>query len=135
MIKINIGPFEFIAKFESKLAPLTCSKFKSLLPFTNKIIQARWSGEAGWIPLGETDLGLPLENEKSNPGPGEVLFYPKGISETEILFPYGQSIFACKNGVLSGSHFLTIIEGKESFSALGELILWQGAQEITMSFT
>ena len=50
----------------------------------------RWSGESAWIPLGELDIGLAApENHTSHPAPGEVLLYPGGLSETEILFPYG----------------------------------------------
>jgi len=56
------------------------------LPYRQKIIHARWSGEACWVPLGECDLGVGFEDATSVPQAGEILFYPGGYSETEILF-------------------------------------------------
>ena len=104
-----------------------------MLPLRTQIIQARWSGEAAWIPLGELDLRLGYENHTSHPAPGHLLLYPGGISETEILFAYGATLFASKMGQLAGNHFATIYEGNERFGELGHLVVWKGAQEI--SFT
>ena len=73
---------------------------------------------------------LTYENHTSHPSKGEILFYPGVLSETEILFPYGSTVFASKVGQLAGNHFLTIIEGNEHLSELGRLILWQGVQDI-----
>jgi hypothetical protein len=129
-IRINAGPFRFAARFESAAAPKTCAKFASLLPYRERIIHVRWSGEACWIPLGDLDLGLGYENHTSFPAPGQVILYPGGISETEILLAYGGVRFASKVGQLAGNHFLTIIEGVEQLPALGKMTLWQGAQDI-----
>ncbi len=85
------------------------------------------------MPLGEFQLGVSFENATSHPAPGEILFYLGGYSETEILFPYGACCFASKLGQLAGNHFLTIIEGKENLRALGEFVLWHGAQEIVFA--
>ena len=62
--------------------------------------------------------------------PGQILLYPGGFSETEILLPYGACQFASKMGQLAGNHFLTVVEGNENLAALGKLVLWSGAQEI-----
>ena len=121
---------EFVGRFEEALAPRSCAAFRARLPFVNKLIQARWSGEAGWIPLGDFDFGVPVENAMNKPAPGQLLLYPGGVSETEILFPYGECRFASKHGSLSGNHFITIVEGAEQLVALGELILRHGAQPI-----
>jgi hypothetical protein len=129
-LRITAGPFTFTARMEEELAPRTCEKFRTLLPFKNQIIHARWSGEAAWIPLGDTKLGLDFENHTSHPAPGQVLLYPGGYSETEILFPYGGARFASKVGQLAGNHFLTVIEGQEQLVELGKLVLWHGAQPI-----
>jgi hypothetical protein len=129
-IRITAGGFTFSARFEDADAPLTCAKFRTLLPYRQHIIHVRWSGEACWIPLGDLDLGLRYENHTSYPAPGQILLYPGGISETEILLGYGAVQFASKMGQLAGNHFLTVIEGGENLAALGKKVLWEGAQEI-----
>ena len=129
-LRIMAGPIEFIAQMEEGAAPQSCAAFSQLLPFRNKIIQARWSGEAAWIPLGDLQTGVGYENHTSHPAPGQILLYPGGFSETEILFPYGGTCFASKMGQLAGNHFLTIIDGKEHLQYLGHLVLWEGAQDI-----
>jgi hypothetical protein len=124
------GQFEFIGRLEEEDAPKTCRTFRNLLPFQNKLIQARWSGEAAWVPLGELKVGVGFENHTSHPGAGQLLLYPGGFSETEILFPYGATCFASKMGQLAGNHFLTIVKGGEHFKTLGHKVLWEGAQDI-----
>ena len=129
-LRIKAGPYAFEARMEQKLAPKTCARFKSLLPYRQKIIHVRWSGEGCWIPLGDLDLGLSYENHTSHPAPGDIILYPGGISETEILLAYGAVDFASKVGQLAGNHFLTITKGTEHLPALGKLTLWKGAQDI-----
>ncbi len=129
-LRITVGSFAFTAHMEEQDAPKTCAVFRRLLPFRNKLIQARWSGEAGWIPLGDLDVGIGYENHTSHPSPGEILLYPGGISETEILFPYGATMFASKLGQLAGNHFLTIVEGREHLREVGRRVLWEGAHDI-----
>jgi Protein of unknown function (DUF3830) len=129
-VRITAGPFEFVARWEREKSPETCEAFEKLLPYRQKIIHVRWSGESCWIPLGDYDLGVGFEDATSVPAPGEILFYPGGYSETEILFPYAGTIFASKLGQLAGNHFLTVTEGKENLLALGEMCLWEGAQDI-----
>ncbi len=101
-----------------------------MLPLETRIIQARWSGESAWIPFGDMNLDIGYENHTSHPAPGQLLLYPGGISETEILFPYGSTVFASKVGQLAGNHFATIYEGNGRLKELGEIVLWKGAQEI-----
>ena len=129
-IAITAGPYTFRARFEDALAPKTCARFRALLPYRESIIHVRWSGEACWIPLGDLDLGLPFEDATSHPAPGQIILYPGGISETEILLSYGAVRFASKAGQLAGSHFLTVTEGMENLRPLGRMTLLQGAQPI-----
>jgi uncharacterized protein DUF3830 len=131
-IAISVGNLRFSARLEETRAPRTCATFMAMLPFHNTLIQARWSGEAGWIPLGDLAPGLSPENETSEPAPGQLLFYPGGYSETEILFPYGMTRFASKLGALAGNHFLTIVDGADQFDELAKRLLREGAQDITM---
>jgi hypothetical protein len=127
---ITAGPFSFGARFEDKNAPKTCAAFRKHMPFASKIVHVRWSGEAVWSPLGELDFGVGYENNTCYPSPGQVILYPGGVSETEILLAYGNVSFASKAGPLSGNHFLTITEGLENIYALGRKTLWEGAQDI-----
>jgi len=135
MIKIIAGPFEFTAQFEAAAAPKTAAYFRTLLPYVQKIIHVRWSGEACWIPLGDLDPGLRHENATTYPAPGQILLYPGGLSETEFLIAYGSVNFASKLGQLAGNHFLTITGGLENLAALGRMVLWQGAQDIRFELT
>ena len=131
MITVSVAGMTFSARLETQLAPKSCARFRSMLPLKTQIIHARWSGEACWIPFGEMDLDLGYENHTSFPAPGQLLLYPGGISETEILFPYGSTSFASKVGQLAGNHFATIESGAENLPALGRKVLWEGAQQIT----
>jgi hypothetical protein len=130
MLRITAGPFVFTARMEEEDAPQTCAEFRKLLPFRNKLIHARWSGEACWIPLGDFKLNVGYENHTSHPAPGQIIFYPGGFSETEVLFPYGGARFASKVGQLAGNHFLTVVSGNENLRELGRKTLWEGAQDI-----
>jgi Protein of unknown function (DUF3830) len=134
-LRITAGPFTFQARFETELAPKTCEIFRQLLPYTERVIHVRWSGEAVWIPLGELDMGVPAENQTSFPAPGQMLLYPGGVSETEILFGYGGVRFASKVGQLAGNHFLTVTSPMEDLAKLGRMCLWEGAQPIRIEAT
>ncbi len=131
-IRIEAGGFCFVAQ-TNPLAPKTVEAFLKLLPYRQKVIHVRWSGEAVWIPLGDYDLGVGFENHTSHPSVGDILFYPGGYSETEILLAYGSSSFASKMGQLAGNHFLSVVQGKEHLADLGKKVLWEGAQDITFT--
>lgn len=129
-LKIIAGPMELVGRLELEAAPKTCAAFIAALPFVSNIVHVRWSGEGVWMPLGDLDFGVSYENHTSFPAPGQMVLYPGGISETEILLAYGGVHFASKVGQLAGNHFLTIIEGQERLYELGRMCLWKGAQPI-----
>ena len=133
-LKITAGGLEFIALTHPD-APRTVAAFLSLLPYRQQLIHVRWSGEGCWVPLGEFRLeadGAPVgfENHTSHPSVGDILFYPGGYSETEIIWAYGPCSFASRMGPLAGNHFLTVVQGQEQLSLLGRKVLWEGAQDV-----
>jgi hypothetical protein len=132
VLRVRIGPLSLGAVFEEERAPLTCAAVRKLLPLGGKLIQARWSGEAAWLPMGDRRVGLDYENHTSHPAPGELLLYPGGISEMEVLVPYGACIFASKVGQLAGNHFATITDDREILKQVGRLVIWEGAQDFTL---
>lgn len=130
MLSITVGKMKFRARLEVDRAPRTCDALRALLPLRAGLLQARWSGQAAWVPFGDRVLDLPPENATSYPAIGELLFYPGGVSEMELLFPYGPTCFASKAGQLAGNHFATIVEGLEQLEELGRLVLWKGEQPL-----
>lgn len=128
-IRITAGGLVFIAETHPE-APKTVAAFMKLLPYRQKLIHVRWSGEGVWVPLGDWSLGVGFENHTRYPSMGDILFYPGGYSETEIILAYGACSFASKLGPLAGNHFLSIVEGKQSLPELGRKTLWEGAQDV-----
>src|SRR4051812_19200352 len=128
-LRITAAGFHFVAETNPD-APLTVAAFTKLLPYRQKVIHVRWSGEGVWVPLGDWQLGVGFENHTSHPSVGDILFYPGGYSETEIILAYGSCSFSSKMGQLAGNHFLTIVEGREQLRELGRKTLWEGAQDV-----
>lgn len=104
-----------------------------MLPFRQKMVHARWSGEACWAPLGAMNFGVGFENPTSFPTPGEILLYPGGLSETELLLAYGPTRFASKAGQLAGNHIITIVRELDKLAEIGRRILWHGAEDFEIA--
>jgi hypothetical protein len=135
LLTVQIGAMSFRAVLESDRAPRTAAAFQARLPFAAQLVQARWSGEAGWVPLADYDLGVDSENATSHPAPGQVLWHPPGLSEAELLVPYGSTRFSSRVGQLAGNHFLTIIDENAGLAEVGRRLLWEGAQSIRFERT
>ncbi|MDJ0389116.1 DUF3830 family protein [Roseomonas sp. E05] len=132
-IRLAIGGEVFHARFEEAAAPQTCAQFRSMLPYRDRIIHVRWSGEACWIPMGSRDLSIGYENATSYPAPGQIIVHPghvSNVSETEILLAYGPCCFASKAGQLAGNHFLTIHDDLDRLARVCRSVLWDGAKDI-----
>ena len=135
LLKITAGPFSFTGRLERAAAPKTCAAFAGALPFVSEVVHVRWSGEGVWMPLGDLDFGVGYENHTSYPAPGQMILYPGGISETEILLAYGGVHFASKMGQLAGNHFLTIVDGRDRLYEFGRAVLYRGAHPIRFEAT
>lgn len=138
-LAITVGDLNFSARWEAD-APRTTARIREMLPLNSKLIHCRWSGEGCWIPFGDIDLGTGYENHTSHPAPGDIIVYPGGISECEILVAYGAVDFSSKLGQLAGNHFATLLgkrdelrdELRAQLREMGRRVLWEGAQEISI---
>lgn len=128
-LRIRIADEIFTGRLNDA-APRTVAAFCQWLPFRQRIIHVRWSGEACWVPLGEREVAVGFENHTCHPSAGDVLLYPGGYSETELLIAYGACSFASRMGPLAGNHFMSIVDGGQRLRAIGERVLWQGAQDL-----
>lgn len=127
---VNIDGHSFKAVFEDSLSPKTCHSFRRNMPFESKVVHVRWSGEAMWIPLGNRDFEVAYEEATTYPTPGQILLFPQGKSETEILVAYGSTRFASKAGTLAGNHFATIVTDLDKLREIGMSTMWEGAKPI-----
>jgi len=133
-LTLSVCGFDLRARLEDRRSPRTVAFVRTMLPYESKLIQARWSGQAAWIPMGDFDVGdLGPEDPTSYPAPGQLLLYPGGVSEVEILVPYGDTCFASKAGQLAGNHFASVVEGLEHLPEIGRRVLWDGAQDIRLA--
>src|SRR5258705_6304258 len=98
--------------------------------FESQAIDVRWSGEGVWMPLGDLDFGFGYENHTSYPAPGQIILYPGGISETEILLAYGGVHLSSKKGQLARTHFFTLTSVLDRLPVLSKTMLWQGVQKV-----
>jgi hypothetical protein len=130
-LAIAVGDLHFSGRWIEQ-APRTIEAIRALLPLRSQLIHCRWSGEGCWIPFGEDFLELGPENATSHPAPGDIIVYPGGVSECEILVAYGAVDFSSKVGQLAGNHFAMITEGREQLRELGRRVLWEGAQPISI---
>ena len=62
-VTLTAGPYVFGAVMEEERAPETCAAFNRLLPFNQRIIHSRWSGEAWSVVRVEFMRALALCSE------------------------------------------------------------------------
>ena len=93
ILRIKAGSYQFDAQTEDALAPKTCAKFLSLLPYRQQIIHVRWSGEGCWIPLGEFDFGLGYENRPAIPPQARSFFIPAASAKRKFCSLMARSRF------------------------------------------
>jgi Protein of unknown function (DUF3830) len=132
-IRMTIGGEIFDARLRCDLAPRSCDRLVSLLPYRGNLVHARWSGQSCWSPLGSVwPIGerLAPENAIAYPSRGEILLYGGELSEPELLIPYGPSRFASMAGSLAGNPVLLIENRLARLAELGSQILWRGAVDL-----
>jgi hypothetical protein len=131
-VDVVVGDLHFSGHWVAD-APRTVAVIRGLLPLQDRLVHCRWSGQGCWIPFGQAFLDLAPEQATSHPAPGQMIVYPGGISECEILLAYGSVDFSSVVGQLWGNHFLTLDEGLEQLPELGRRVLWEGAQPISIT--
>ena len=99
-------------------APRSCAAVRGLLPLTDRLMQARWSGEAAWISIDHLELDIDFENHTVTRPRASCWCIPGFISVKEVLVPYGASVFGSRAGFLPGNHFATIVSGQEQLEEL-----------------
>ena len=107
----------FILKLEMDAAPKTCDGVRRRAPLPQQAHASAMErrsrvDSARWIATSASRS----RTTRAIRRPDEILLYPGGYSETEILVPYGNTMFASKLGQLAGNHFLTVIEGQEQLA-------------------
>jgi hypothetical protein len=130
-IALEIGEWRFNGRLEAAAAPKSVAWRLSRLPLQRMALQARWSGEAAWMPL-EYDVALDEENAVTHPHPGQILLYAGPKSVPELLIPYGFCAFACRVGSLAGNHVITLEIDCSSLSSLGHALIYDGAQPLRL---
>lgn len=130
-LRITVGDLHFSGHWVEE-APQTVAVIRRMLPLHEQLVHCRWSGEGCWIPFGDDFLDVAPEQATSHPAPGQMIVYPGGTSECEILLAYGAVDFSSIVGQLWGNHFLTLDEGLEQLREVGRRVLWDGAQPISI---
>ena len=130
-IRIKAGRFEFVARFESEKAPKTCAKFRSMLPYKERIIHVRWSGEGCWIPLGDLDLGLAVREPHQLSGAGRDHPLSRRLQRDRDSARLWRRAFCEQSRPARRQPFS---DGRSKAATnlrpLGEHVLWHGAQDI-----
>ena len=131
MLEIVAAGFTFRARFEEADAPATVAAFRAILPFEDRIIHCRWSGESNWIPWGDRELGIGAGERDLLPGARASSCSSRAASaRPSCCSRTATAPSRSKAGALAGNHFATVVEGLEQLAELGRLTLWEGAQAI-----
>ncbi len=130
-LTLRLGTLRLQGRLEIDAAPNSCAWLLERLPLDGHLLHARWSGEAGWVPLGVVPP-LAAEHATTHARPGQILVYAGELSAAELLLPYGACAFASKAGRLAGNHVITLESDLDGLSRLGSELLWKGSQAFRM---
>ena len=98
VVQITSGGFSFAGRLERERAPRTCEAFERLLPYEQRVIHVRWSGESCWIPLGEFDLGVPFEERHELSGAGGAAVVSRRHLGDRAAVPVRQLLLRVEGG-------------------------------------
>jgi hypothetical protein len=130
-VQMIVGDLIFLGRLEAQAAPKSVAWLAQSLPLDGTLFHARWSGEAAWMPLG-VEPKLDPENAIAYPQPGQLLLYAGGVSEPELLVPYGACAFASRAGALAGNHVITLEGDIAQLRVLGETLQHHGARSLRL---
>lgn len=92
-ITIKIGGIEAEASLFEDKAPKTVAAVWERIPFVDRTVQVRWSGDA-WRTAGRYEV-LPKDHPVENPGgqlsAGDIIYYYTGDLNKVIGFVYGKA--------------------------------------------
>ena len=81
--------------------------------------------------MGDFDVGdLGPEDPTSYPAPGRAAALPGRRQRGRDPLPLRRHLLREQGRAARGNHFATVVEGVEHLQAIGEIVLWEGAQQI-----
>jgi hypothetical protein len=93
-IRVQVGGVTAEGQLYEERAPRTVAALWSRLPFKDRTIQVRWSGDA-WRTENNYELlpeGSPVENVAGRLEPGDIIYYPGYPSNNvKVGFAYGRA--------------------------------------------
>lgn len=134
-VRISIGDVVSEAQLFDDKAPQTVNGLWESLPFTEKTIQTRWSGDA-WRTEREHKLTSPdagVENVADRLGPGDIIYFPTYAQDRyKVGVAYGQARWLNPFCVpLDVAHIGRIDIGLEGFVTACERIIFDGPLTVT----
>ena len=115
MLEIAAAGFDFVARFEEDAAPQTVAAFRRDPAVRRPDHPLPLERRVELDPVGRPRARhRRRRTRRATRARASSLLYPGGVSETELLFPYGYCAFALEGRARSrANHFATIVEGNE----------------------
>ena len=116
---------------EEDAAPKTIAALRTLLPLRSQLVQARWSGESAWVPMGfELELGHRARERQQLPGRRRAPPLPRRALGGRDPLPVRRDLLRQQDGPAGRKPLRDDRRGSRSSSELGRVVLWEGAQPI-----
>ena len=123
---------EIVFAYYPEDAPITCSAFSAILPFTRTFYHARLSGQEIWID-DVPPLDIIQENASVFTKQGEVVFGPSKPERTKTANCFG-IYYGEGRGLDAANIFAKVVDGDiEKLIDLGNKIWKNGGQKILVT--